>query len=92
MARVKGSGAGMEPPDSAVLKNGWWQYRPPIARHRELRLTRSPYTADYEICFDGACRSLSEVAPQTEGVTRMVSCAATAAVAGGNDAKSRAVQ
>ena len=25
-ARVKGSGAGMEPPEGAVLKDGWWTY------------------------------------------------------------------
>ncbi|MEP7154403.1 MAG: DUF1850 domain-containing protein [Betaproteobacteria bacterium] len=87
LARVKGSGAGMEPPDGAVLKNGWWQYRPVITRHRELRLTRSPYAADYEICMRGACRSLSDVAPQTEGVTRIVACASTALPAGSGGKK-----
>lgn len=25
-ARVRGSGAGMEPPDGAVLRDGWWVY------------------------------------------------------------------
>ena len=28
-ARVRGSGAGMEPPDGAVLQDGWWVYRTP---------------------------------------------------------------
>ncbi|MEZ5450817.1 MAG: DUF1850 domain-containing protein [Thiolinea sp.] len=27
-ARVKGSGAGMEPGDDAVLKDGWWVWQP----------------------------------------------------------------
>ena len=27
-ARIKGSGAGMEPPDDARLVAGWWQYHP----------------------------------------------------------------
>jgi len=26
-ARVRGSGAGMEPPDGSVLEDGWWVYR-----------------------------------------------------------------
>jgi hypothetical protein len=26
-ARVQGSGAGMEPPPGAVLRNGWWTWR-----------------------------------------------------------------
>ena len=30
-ASVKGSGAGMEPPEGAVLKDGWWVYRPKIS-------------------------------------------------------------
>ncbi|TIW17730.1 MAG: DUF1850 domain-containing protein, partial [Mesorhizobium sp.] len=26
-ARVKGSGAGMEPPEGSVLREGWWVYQ-----------------------------------------------------------------
>lgn len=74
-ARIKGSAAGMEPPSGAVLKDGWWQYRPAQTRHAELRLTRSRYTADYELCTAGVCRSLAEIAPQAEGVTRIAACA-----------------
>lgn len=29
-ARIRGSGAGMEPPDGAVLKNGVWHYQPTL--------------------------------------------------------------
>ena len=32
-ARIKGSGAGMEPPDDAVLQGGAWHYRPQGRRH-----------------------------------------------------------
>lgn len=49
-ARIRGTGAGMEPPDNAVFKDGLWRYRPVEARHRVLRLTHSPYTQGYEIC------------------------------------------
>lgn len=74
-ARVKGSAAGMEPPAGATLKDGWWHYQPANRQHDELRLTRSAFTSDYEICIHGACRSLTDIAPQTEGVTRVFSCA-----------------
>ena len=32
VARVKGSGAGMEPSPDAVLKDGWWTYVPSVLR------------------------------------------------------------
>lgn len=73
-ARVKGSAAGMEPPPDARLAGGWWHYAPRQRWHAELRLTRSPYTADYEICLSGRCRSLALVAPQAEGVTLVYPC------------------
>ena len=73
-ARVQGSGAGMEPPPGALLKNGWWHYIPRQSWHNELRLTRSNYTNDYELCFDSRCRSLAELAPQQDGVTRVYPC------------------
>lgn len=74
-ARVKGSAAGMEPPAGAVLRQGWWHYMPPMRRHAELRITRSPYAQEYEICTGGSCRSLAEIAPQANGVTRLTACA-----------------
>jgi hypothetical protein len=73
-ARVKGSAAGMEPPPDAKFANGWWHYAPKDRWHDELRLTRSPYTADYELCIASRCRSLSEILPQREGVTRVYAC------------------
>lgn len=73
-ARIRGSAAGMEPPADAVLKDGWWHYRPSMQRHRELRLTRSVYARDYELCTAGSCRSLADIAPQVDGVTRIAAC------------------
>jgi hypothetical protein len=73
-ARIKGSAAGMEPPAGAKLKDGWWQYQPQQREHKELRLTRSPYAADYEVCSAGRCRSLQTILPQTDGVTRIFAC------------------
>jgi hypothetical protein len=63
-ARIRGSGAGMEPPAGAVLQAGIWHYRPGIAAQAVLRLTHSPYTAGYELCADGPCRPLAEMLPE----------------------------
>lgn len=57
-ARIKGSGAGMEIPDDALSQNGWWYYQPRLAKLNKLILTRSNYTADYEICWNQRCQSL----------------------------------
>ena len=65
-ARIRGSGAGMEPPEGAVLERGVWRYRPLVAPVERLRLANSAYTADYELCFDGRCRPLAEVAGSAE--------------------------
>jgi len=62
-ARIKGSGAGMEPPADARLENGVWHYMPKLAPLEKLRITQSPYTAGYEICAGGACKPLTAVLP-----------------------------
>lgn len=58
-ARVRGSGAGMEIPDDARFENGYWSYRPQLPALQPLRLTRSDYSSDYEICIDGRCQPMS---------------------------------
>ena len=62
-ARIKGSGAGMEPPDDAVLQGGAWHYRPRVAAMDRLTLAHSPYTAGYELCTGGSCRLLADYLP-----------------------------
>jgi hypothetical protein len=74
-ARVRGSAAGMEPPDDAVLKNGWYEYTPSISTTRELRLTRSEFTADYELCHASSCQPMSRWLPSDLGITLMTPCA-----------------
>jgi hypothetical protein len=49
-ARIRGSGAGMEPPPEAVLQGGWWRYTPAVRQPSELPLTRSGFTPDFERC------------------------------------------
>jgi len=57
-ARVQGSGAGMEPPEGAVRKGDWWEYRPAIAPMEKLTLARSSFTDDYRLCWQGRCQNL----------------------------------
>jgi hypothetical protein len=75
-ARIQGTGAGMEPPPDAVLRDGWWHYVPHLAPLPELRLTLSPYTADYRLCWSDRCRSLASVmgVRQREGIVTVRTC------------------
>lgn len=74
LARVRGSAAGMEPPPDAVLRQGWYQYTPTIAHPAELRLMRSEFTPDYEVCVQGRCRPLSDWMASDGGVTLLKAC------------------
>lgn len=58
-ARIRGSGAGMEPPPDAVFAAGAWHYVPPLPPLERLHLARSDYVADYQLCWDGSCRSMA---------------------------------
>jgi hypothetical protein len=58
-ARIRGTGAGMEPPPGALLRAGVWRYRPNLPPQPTLRLTHSPHTAGYELCLSGHCAPLA---------------------------------
>jgi hypothetical protein len=60
-ARVKGSGAGMEPPPEARLVDGWFQWQPDRPPMPELVLGNSSVAGEWRICNDGRCRTLSEI-------------------------------
>lgn len=64
-ARIKGAGAGMEPPLGAILKNGVWHYRPADRADRAgpVVLAHSPYAAGYELCDRNRCQPLAELLP-----------------------------
>lgn len=72
--RVRGHGAGMEPPPGAVLHDGAWEWQPGQAQ-AVLRLTRSGFTADYEWCLpDRPCVPLGDILPSDGGVTELKAC------------------
>ena len=83
-ARIEGTGAGMEPPPDARFEAGWWRYRPKLAPLPELRLTLSAYTADYRLCWDGACRPLRGLFGRNapDGVVILAACPESGAPAG----------
>jgi len=76
-ARVKGSGAGMEPPADARLVGGWFQWRPKRAPMPEVVLGNSGVAGEWRLCGDGGCRTLSEIFGHPIGadVTTMRGCA-----------------
>lgn len=74
-AYIKGSGAGMDPPPDAVrIDHGWYEYQPKTGPLDILRLSRSPYTADYDWCVDGQCQVLSSIMPTDGDKTLLQPC------------------
>ena len=78
-ARVRGSAAGMEPPADAVLERGWYRYRPATGALEVLRLTRSAYTADYELCTETVpCLPMGHWLPSNGDITLLWPCSGAA--------------
>ena len=75
-ARVKGSGAGMDPPPEARLVDGWFQWRPARAPMPEVVLGNSGSAGEWRLCHDGNCRTLSDIFGRPVGidVTIMTAC------------------
>jgi len=75
-ARVKGSGAGMEPPPEARLVGGWFQWKPKHAPMPEVLLGNSGAAGEWRLCHDGNCRTLSQILghPVGANVTFMRAC------------------
>jgi hypothetical protein len=63
-ARVQGSGAGMDPPEGSVFRDGWWIYVPKLPPQRTLLLAASGATVSgWRLCADGSgCRELGVAA------------------------------
>jgi hypothetical protein len=75
-ARIKGSGAGMEPSPEARLVDGWFQWNLARAPMPEVVLANSGAAGEWRLCSDGSCHTLSEIFGHPIGmnVTTMSVC------------------
>jgi hypothetical protein len=75
-ARVKGSGAGMEPPPEARLAGGWFRWKPMRPVMSEVTLGNSGAAGEWRLCANGKCRTLSKILghPVGANVTTMRAC------------------
>ncbi len=75
-ARVKGSGAGMEPPPDVLLKGGWFRWKPQLPILPEVALGNSGMAGEWRLCTDGKCQDLSAILgrPLGAAVTIMSVC------------------
>ncbi|GGC87533.1 DUF1850 domain-containing protein [Chelatococcus reniformis] len=73
-ARVRGSGAGMEPPPDARLSNDVWSWRPTLAPLPQVVMRRSGATADWRICARGACRVVGDLVPRDADPVLLEAC------------------
>jgi hypothetical protein len=75
-ARIKGAGAGMEPPSEARLVDGWFQWRPMRPPMPEVLLGNSGAAGEWRLCSDGQCKTLSTIfgRPVGANVTTMRVC------------------
>lgn len=67
-ARILGTGAGMDLPPDAVLRDGVWHYRPQLPPQASLHLAHSPFTRGYELCTAGTCHPLADRLPGIENI------------------------
>lgn len=75
-ARIQGSGAGMEPPPGATLKDGSWVYHPELPMMPSLHLARAGVTPDYEVCTATGCRDLGGLLAEPDAkLVELVPCA-----------------
>lgn len=75
-ARIRGIGAGMEPPAGAELRSGIWHYHPEIGMQEFVELARSREVPDYEFCVAGACLPLSYSIPglAVDTAVKLITC------------------
>jgi len=76
-ARIRGSGAGMEPSADAVWIDRAWSYRPAQRWSRQIALARSEFGADHLLCIERRCRPLT--AWIARAPTTITPCGATPA-------------
>lgn len=75
LARVQGSGAGMEPPPESVRVGDAWQWQPHVPLLPTVVLRRSGATEDWRLCPQGEpCRPFSDLVPPRADPVVMAPC------------------
>lgn len=77
-ARVRGTGAGMEPPPEALLRNGAWHYTPSLPPLPVLHLRHSAHVPPYILCAKEDCKPVPAWLPglPEDAVLELRPCAA----------------
>lgn len=57
-ARVRGSGAGMEPGEGAVERDGWWIWHPGLSVPSVTLAASGATTGGWSLCADDGCHEL----------------------------------
>lgn len=59
-ARVRGSGAGMDPGEGAHLQDGWWVWAPDLSVPQVVLAASGATGAGWRLCSGGECQELGE--------------------------------
>lgn len=74
-ARIKGSGAGMEPPPEAQFVEGWYVWRPAGAARSEIVLRRGVGVGDWRLCTgEDGCRAIGAILGADADPVRLYPC------------------
>jgi hypothetical protein len=73
-ARVRGSGAGMDPPPEAQLVDGAWQWKPELPALATVTLRRSGATLDWSVCSNNICNEISALLPADVDPVELTRC------------------
>lgn len=72
-ARVKGTGAGMEPPADARFDGTWWRWTPGLSLP-SVTLRRAPEAGDWRLCTPDGCRPFGGLLPAAADPVTMTPC------------------
>ena len=63
-ASISGSGAGMEVPEGAMLRDGAWHYRPPLPPQAEVVFADAGWgLGDWRLCGADVCHDVGDLVP-----------------------------
>lgn len=73
-ASVEGTGAGMEIPEGALLKDGAWVYEPGLAPLEIVHFADAGRGQDWTICADQTCREIGDIVPAAGATLALYPC------------------